>query len=273
MGHIINILREETVGKEIDNEARLEIEECIHLHINDLRIIMTKENFLAISDLFSAARKKYDEMGQPESLPTMQSLGGTKIGKLLSHNRFGIEHQIDNTFHIHHKNLRIHLNSGDFLGIMNLCGDARQNIPESFVREVLVSECSYHDIVNHYIALLNDYDKGMYPREDPGSIITLRNEMIRAWSNTGDWSKRVLGFPDVIHGPISDELDRRYLFTVYESIRQYGYASGPMARRYIWAYMRFDKVHITGSHRMAVIKKLDYRTIKVFLMSQPSDQL
>ncbi len=70
--------------------------------------------------------------------------------------------------------------------------------------------------------------------------------------------QRPNGLPDGIYPyHIPEEIDIKYLFAMYESIKKYGYAKGPYDKKYITAYKLSSgedgKIYITGAHRIACL--------------------
>lgn len=267
MGHITKILAErETGGGIYDDTARLEIEESIHFHFRDLRLILNKRDFLTLCSTFREAEKKYQQIGQPETTEKMVSLADAPLTPGLSHNRVGLEHQIDQTVHVHYKDLRMHLSTADFLYIASLFAHSAVNLPPSYTKIVSLSNCSYHEVVNKHVATLRAYKEGSYPKVSAEEEQHLREQIIAARSNVGDFSQRTLGFPDEYPGPVSEYLDNRYLFALYESIRKYGYAGAGYSGQYIVAYQLDQETYLTGAHRTAVLLSLEYTDILVYLV-------
>lgn len=131
MGFNFKILSEESVERSLyDNyPAILELREYIHFHEGNLRALYTKEEFLKVSDMFIAARKTYDEMGQPEPNEQDITLAATHFdGPRLYESRVALEYTKggapdgEHTIHFHYRNFRTHLTKGDFEQLAKLFG-------------------------------------------------------------------------------------------------------------------------------------------------------
>ena len=125
MGHNLKLLGEEQVDQTLyyEHSCTLELRECIHDHFEDMRPVYTKEEFIAMSDHWIAARKKYDEMGQPNPEEQNATLDTFRLqGKRLHHERAALEYTRGgadkdgggNTFHFHYRHVRTHLSKRDF---------------------------------------------------------------------------------------------------------------------------------------------------------------
>ena len=253
--------------------VRLELEECIHFHSDNLRLIWTIEDFQKIYPLFKAAFKKLEEQEFPKQSEFMQLLSGGKLSNSsLQHNRWAIEITKGGLIHIHIGNLRIHLPQIDFEALAN------------FFKEALVefySECrSFVDITGdniilpahvetEYLPFLRDYEKGTFPKVKATDIGRLKASV--------KWFIRFSDFENIQRemdkafvfkfGEVPKDLDKQYLFAVYESIKEWGYADGPFYREYISALKLRDNIQIMSAHRVAALLALGYEKIPVFLTS------
>jgi hypothetical protein len=267
MGSIVDILRERFIGPGVyNNTALLEINECIHFHYRDLRLVMSKNDFLALCGIFAKAEKKFREIGSPESTEQMVSLADTTISQGISHNRMGIEVQVRDDVHVHYRDLRIHVNIADLFAMCEVFGTAALNIPERYVAEVNISDCFHHPVVNDYVKFLKEYASGE-PKKTEG-MKTLRNRMITTWSKVGDYFQRVLGFPAGYPRMHEKSDDDNYLIAMYESIKKHGYAPDDVDVGYMVAHKQSNgRIYLTGSHRLASLIALGYTKMKVVLVS------
>jgi hypothetical protein len=73
MGYNINILAEKNAlsKRDVNHSARLELEECIHFHVDDFRFMWTTKEFLHLADIFAQAKEKVTEMGCPDQSDRM----------------------------------------------------------------------------------------------------------------------------------------------------------------------------------------------------------
>lgn len=269
MGHIIKMLQERKTGSIYNNEAWLEIEECIHFHWRDLRIILSKEDFLGLSKMFRDAEEQYRKLGCPEKMDKMTHLANAKFTGGLARGRLGIEYQKDDTVHVHYHDLRIHFKIADFLIWADVFQEAFYNLPDILIREIEIGQCVYHPVVKEYLKILEEYDMGKhsFTLENPAII---KSKIIDCWSKVGDYKVRNLGFPQEYPGDVPKELDRQYLIAIYESMKK-GYAKEKYKRCYVVAYKLRDKIYLTGAHRVASLIHLGYTKIKVYLVEPESN--
>lgn len=267
MGSIVDILRERFIGPGVyNNTALLEINECVHFHYRDLRLVLLKEDFLSLCELFKRAEKKYHEIGSPQSTEKMVSLADVSISPGISNNRMGIEIQVADDVHIHYRDLRIHVNIADLLAMCEVFGTSQLNIPSRYITELNISDCFYHPVVNDYVKFLKEYSSGA-PKSVAG-MKTLRNRMITMWSKVGDLALRVMGFPKDYPRQHNKEDDYDYLIALYESIKKYGYVPDDLDVGYMVAYKQKNgRIYLTGSHRLASLIALGHSKIKVILVS------
>lgn len=274
MGDIKEILSETVIGKKgiYENRARLEIEENIHLHYRDGRYILKKDDFLILSKLFNNAQQKYKEIGTPEFTKEMIQLANEPIGDSLHDNRLGCELNHDNTTHIHYRDLRLHVNRPDFHILSeNLhIGNLMLNMIEGEIVDLKDKKIRLHPVVYQHIENLKRYDNNEYPKENSEDVIRYLLIIKRYESHPNDNIKRGNGFPVNYPGNIPIELDRKYLFSMYESIKKYGYAEGPFYGQYIIIYKENDDStwYVKDSHRVACLLYLGMTKIKA-LVTEP----
>lgn len=271
MGKIKAILKEKEIGPGFyDDSARLEIEECIHFHFNDLRLFLDKNTFLRLCSLFDEAKTKFFALGAPESTDKMHLLANTKLKESKIGNRLAVEIQEDGRVHIHYNQLRIHLTLGDLFVFFEVFEWASKNIPEDFVKELVFDECDYHEVVDEHIRTLKIYAEG----GNGGITVSpdhLKRDINRTQSDCGDLSKRNFGLPPLFPKAYPRALDKLYLCALYEYLKKYGYAAGPFEGKYMVAYDSPGKPYILNAHRLTVLKFLGYKSAKCFLVEKESN--
>jgi hypothetical protein len=251
--------------------VRLELEECIHFHSDNLRLIWTVEDFKKIYPLFKVAFEKLEKQGFPKQSEFMQLLSGQKLpNSSLQYNRWAIELTKGGLIHIHIGNLRIHLPQIDFEALANF-------FKESLV-EFYSECCSTIDITDsniilpahvntEYLPFLDDYKKGLFPKIKATDVGRLKASV--------KWFIRLNDFENIQRemdksfvfkfGEVPEDLDKQYLFAIYESIKEWGYADGPFYREYIHCIQLEDKIQVMSAHRVAALLALGYKKIPVFL--------
>jgi len=283
MGHNIEMLNESAAQKGDDDvhSARLELEECIHFHTDAVRLVFTTEELLKMVDIFDNAKKEILGMGSPSFLKHMVSFGNVVFGKPCLHNdRVAVEVTLDGTIHIHHKNLRLHFSQMDFYDFADSVMDAGKALCQHLKTEIDINGAGvvYHPVTENHIKLLHEYVDGKYPKANAEDVTELkykmrRYEVLPKGDSTveADLQRPTGRLPDKFPGDIPVELDRNYLFSLYESIVKWGYASGPFYGDFIPAYKYSDgRVYLKGAHRAAVLKVSGYTKINVMMSTPPT---
>jgi hypothetical protein len=281
MGTNIKILAEREVDQTLyyDHQCNLELRECIHDHIEDFRMVYTEEEFLDMSDHWIAARKKYEEMGRPECYDDRADHLSTKVlkGDRLHHNRLAIEFTEGgadrdgggDTIHFHYRNQRFHLTKRDYYRMALAFEESRRSYNIDFSSKVKLSDpgVSIRQVATEtYVPWLEEYisDESI-PREDPDMFWDMfleHKDLLRP----EDIQRRKGGFIgfDKTTRNVPVEFDKRYLFTVYECMKKYGYAEGPFKYDYVRAHrVPNGTLEIAGSHRAAALTVLGYDEIPV----------
>lgn len=275
MGKIKSILYERPCGPGFyDKSARIEIEECLHVHYNDMRIFMDKDTFLRTSEMFIKAREEYDRMGQPESLNNMVLLADTELNESKIKPRIAIEIQKDNRVHIHYNDLRIHIGMGDLMVWFETFSHANRNIPDEYISFLRLSDCTYHPVVDDYVRFLKDAEeKKVYM----GNPIRIKRAMFKTKFDVGDLKTRNFGLPEGWPNQTAQAFDYAYLTALYCQIRQEGYGSNSNQYNFMVAYQRKpdkdgkqDVPRIINSHRLAVLKALGYETVWCYVVEPDS---
>lgn len=283
MGHNLKILAERPIDQTLyfDHSCALELRECIHDHVEDFRMIYTEDEFLKMSDHWIKARQEYEDMGRPQCYSDRSdNLSTIKLeGDRLHHDRLGVEFvqggaEKDgggDTFHIHYRNNRIHLTKRDFYRMCLVFEEARHAYNVDYATTIRLSDpnVALREVaVNDFIPWLCEYVTEDLPKANADDFWDMFLE-----------SKR-LGRPDEVQRPdggwlenqsrtrdLPEDFNRRYLYTIYECIKKYGYGEGPFKYDYIRAQMNHDsgKLELTGSHRAACLKVLGYDEVPVVI--------
>jgi len=261
MGKIRSILSEKEIGKGFYSEtARIEINESIHMHINENRFVWSKETFLKMVELFKQAEEQYYALGCPEATEKMHLLSGVDLPKQLSHNRIAVEQQKDSKIHVHYKDLRIHINEGDFYVFCETFDNAFLALSEDKKKTVEVSSLKYHPVVNEYIGWLLAY------KEPVSNWKQLKRTILRFRSLVGDWGTRNLGFPEGYPGKIDREVQKEYLYALYKDVLKNGIQS------LIVCYKLDDgSLQVINSHRFAIVKFMELKLVDVIVLDKESN--
>ncbi len=281
MGTNIKILAEREVNQTLyyDHQCNLELRECIHDHIEDMRMVYTEQEFLDMSDHWIAARKEYEEKGRPECTSTLADHLSTKVltGDRLHHNRLAVEFTEGgadkdgggDTIHVHYRNQRIHLTKRDYYRMALTFEESRRAYNIDFADTVRLSDpaVSIREYArNTLVPWLEEYVADMsIPREDPDMFWDMFLEQ-RNLLRPEDIQRRDGGFIGLekTTRTVPTEFDKRYLCTVYECMKKYGYAEGPFKYDYVRAHkVSNGTLEIAGSHRAAALTVLGYDEIKV----------
>lgn len=263
--------------------TRLELEECIHFHHGAFRNVWTIEEFAEIALLFNEAYSKMRELGWPKQSEHMTLLSGKNIEESpLQKNRWAIEITSSNLIHLHIGNLRLRLKPLDFEWLANMFKEA---IVEFYQYEKQTIDITGENIVlpTHiekiYIPLLKEYIQGKYTKVNPTEIGKLRQEV--------KWHIRYPKHKDTVledlvrpmdkdfcfqTGSVPRDLDTKYLFAIYESIKEWGYADGPFYGELISVLdIGNEKLQITDAHRIAALLILGYKEIDAFVSKPRKD--
>lgn len=281
VGQNIEILAESssTPGLHCHHAVTLELQECVHFHMEDFRFMWTVQELLAIAKAFEQAQKKVIELGIPESLEHMQMLGQVILdGDRLHQNRWAMELTKDGTIHFHNKSLRTHMFQADFQELCELFREASIELRQYGKQSINLSNAiiKYHPVVKQHRETLRSYISSNR-QADPNEVVKL--EYQRRWyrkfpqGKTEDTLQRPNGLlPTTWPGTVPDDFDKRYLYTIYESIKHFGYACGPFWGQLIPAYKQRDgSLYLIGSHRVASLLELGINQIDVFVCEPPSD--
>lgn len=288
MGYHLKLLSEEQVDQTLyyDHSCTIELRECVHDHFEDMRPVYNKEEFLAMSDHWIEARKKFDELGQPEPEEQNCTLHTFRLpGERLHHQRAALEFCRGgadkdgggDTLHFHYRHVRTHLSKRDF---NVLCGLWKQG-DKAYARHVkeLVDLTAPNVkvgqiVLEHYIPWLQEYiDNSDIPRENADNFWDMyleSKELIRPEDQQrpdGGWLLDVDG-NEVRTRTIPEDFNKKYLYTIYECIKKYGYGAGPFKYDYVHVQRFPDETYLVrGSHRAAVLTVLGYTEIPVVIIN------
>ncbi len=283
MGYNIKMLEERNAEKGMDENhtARLEIEECIHFHTDDFRFVFTTQEIIKIAQMFRDGRKILEGMGCPESSEHMVQLGGVFLDNKCMHNdRLAAEVTKDGSIHVHLKNLRIHMTPMDFYEFADGMRNALMSLGQHLETEIDITADNIiiPSIVNNYLSMLKGYDAAVPVVEVPAEKVSeLRYKM--KWFKRHPQGNAVEGnlqrpsgnLPKPFPGVIPEELNTEYLYSMYESIKKWGYASGPFYGDYMPAYKYPNgKIYLKGAHRTAALLHLGITNIKVLMTDAPT---
>lgn len=267
MGHIKKILNERPISKGVYNdEARLELHECIHFHFRDLRLFFDRDTFIEVSNMFAKARRKYDEMGQPDTLENMAALDTCQLNPSFIGTRLAIELQKNNLVHIHYNDLRIHVNLGDLMAWFEVFEHAYPNIPAEFIQELDLNAHKYHQVVDDHVEFLISHAAGEFRVQTPTDV---KNRIFIDKFSLGDYFQRNFGLPKDWPNPTPQVLDYAYLVALDNAIMTNGYA--PDGKYMIAFKLKDGSIQFVNSHRLAVLKALGYKKAKCFVVDAPND--
>ncbi len=276
MGHNVIILAEDSIPTTLHSRSLcLELRETIHDHFSDIRPVWTKEEFLTLSDHWAAARKKYDELGQPEPAETSCTLDARMMsGDCLHRDRVALEvtkggsPKGDDMVHFHYDNLRIHMTQSNFLQVAQIFKEALECYMNEFSKVINLNDLDVYwgtVVDKEYLSALEEYEGGANP-DDFKDLYLKSRRLIRPEDEqrySDGWLKREDGSEFRNQG-VPEEFDRKYLYAVLESIKKHGYGEGPYKNDYVRAQRTDEgKLLLTGSHRIACLLHLGYNEIRV----------
>lgn len=283
MGFNLKMLAECRVAQTLyyNHECHLELRECIHDHVEDLRQVYHKDDFLKLSDHWIRARAKYDELGHPEPAEQDIDLSVVVLGpERLHHDRAALEFtrggDVDggDTVHFHYRHQRVHLTKIDFYRLARLFSEGIRCFSKEYQETVKLSDPKVviRQVAKEtYLPWLKEYDEGKHPKEDPAAFWDMFLEMkdrIRPEElqrPDGGWLRDEPETRDVPR-----DFDRRYLFTMLECMRKYGYATGPFAHDLVCVQRDHEAgtLELAGSHRAACLVHLGYDEIPVIIANE-----
>ncbi len=288
MGYHLKLLSEEQIDQTLyyDHSFTLELRECIHDHFEDMRPVYTKEEFMAISDHWIEARKKYDELGQPEPKEQSWTLHACRLpGQRLHHERAALEFAKGgadkdgggDTFHFHYRHVRTHLSKRDFNVLCDLWRQGDKAYAQDFAETIDLNSDQVklsQTATDKYIPQLREYiENEEIPRanaDDFWDMYLESKKLIRPEEEQrvdGGWLLGEDG-KEVRNRGVPQDFDKRYLYTVYECIKKYGYGEGPFKYDYVHVQRMPDETYLVrGSHRAAALLVLGYTDIRAVVIN------
>lgn len=288
MGYNLKLRGEEQVDQTLyyEHSCTMELRECIHDHFEDMRPVYTKEEFLAMSDHWIQARKKYDELGQPAPKEQNAMLHTMRLpGKRLHHERAALEFTRGgadkdgggDTFHFHYRHVRTHLSKRDFKILCDLWKQGDKAYAQDFSEPVDLTSSSVklgQVAIDQYIPWLQEYVENQdIPRADPDDFWDMYLEskkLIRPEEEQrpdGGWLLDENG-NEIRARMVPEEFNKRYLYTIYENIKKYGYGEGPFKYDYVHVQRLPDDTYLVrGSHRAACLVLLGYTEIPAIVIN------
>jgi len=271
MGKHARILSERPIEPALysDWPLTVELRETFHLHYRNWRPVVNKEQFLLIADALTRARQEFDRLGQPDP-DASQSLGlaDVKLPPPLHQNRLALEHCVDDTIHFHFDDMRLHVDEKTFFRMGLVFREGLQEYCKHNATIIKLSEAVCPGrALEPYLSWLDEYLASEH-REDPDDFADRLLEMKRCQRPEDEqrYSAGWLKHPDGTEYRtrlVPKEINKRYLCTMYESIKKYGYGQGPYKYDYIRAVRLGGKIQLTGAHRAACLIKLGYEEIPV----------
>jgi hypothetical protein len=278
MGYNLKILSEAQVNTHLFNRCcRLELRENFHNHEADMRPVYTKEEFLALSDMWIEARAKYDAMGQPNPEEQNINLADTRLpGEGLHKDRVALELTGNITtkeremVHFHINNFRLDLVEEDFMAVARIWTEALRSFNQASAKQISLQDKETVRIPGVaeelYIPWLQEYiDNPEIPRANPDNYWDMFLESKRLLRPEDDQRYSQGWHPtEPRTRTIPEDFNRSYLYTLYEVIKKYGYGKGPFNYDYIPAESLPDgRIHLSAAHRVACLWVLGYNNVEV----------
>ena len=235
----------------------MEAAENIHVHWRDTRIQLFPEDFDNFSKYVANAHSKWTEMGKPVQDDRNINLGDPFKCKAPGFfcDRMTVEEQEAGGIHIHWRDTRIHADHGHFIEFATMVQEAHLAFKNIHKEVIKLSEIEHPAVADTYVEWLQDYIISAPGTIDGDSCAEFCREKNLCLASDS---------------PISEDLDRKVLFSIYESIKKYGYARGPFFGDYVVCWLKDDgKVYMAAAHRWAALKMLEYDEVTVCLIRVP----
>jgi len=239
----------------------LEAAENIHFHWRDTRLQLLPEDFDGLHDCIVKAHKQWVDDGKPIQDDKNIPLGGgpvecAEIG--FNHGLLTMEEQVDGSIHIHWRDTRIHVDHIQFTSFAMMTREAQLAFLDIHKELVVFDTLEHPAISDIYMEWIKEYiDSGN--KVNPDSCIELcmkKNKLIAE------------------DKPANDELEKQVVFSIYESIKKYGYAIGPFYGEYAICWELEDgKKYMAAAHRWAALKTLGYKNILVCTVPEIGSKL
>lgn len=269
--------REANPGLDHGHAINIELEECVHFHLEDWRFVWTMDEFRKIASAFRQAEEKAHQLGFPNCTVEHHNLGHAILDEPMHSDRLAVEITSNGTLHLHNKSMRLHMYPQDFYDYAEAMREAQLALNQHHAQEVNITDenIAYHSVTHLYLKWLDEYLETV-DQVNPTEIGKLADQVRWHIRHPNGASEDKLQRPDghlpkYPYGQIPEDLNRRYLACIYESIKEWGYASGPFEYDYMPAYkLDTGKIYLKGAHRTAALVKLGYTNIKVVLTDPPS---
>ena len=235
----------------------MEAAENIHAHWKDTRLQMSPEDFDNLAKYVAEAHKKWIDLGRPIQDNQNINLGDPFKCKESGFfcDKMTIEEQEVGGIHIHWRDTRIHADYGHFLEFGTMVSEAYLAFKEVHKERVKLNELEHPAVADGYLIWLQEYREGKYEKVNADDCIKICMEKHKYLAN------------DIT---VPSELDKKVLFSIYESFVKYGYASGPFHGDYIVCWLRDDgKKYMAAAHRWASLKTLGCDEIEVCTIPAP----
>ena len=176
----------------------------------------------------------------------------------------------DDTIHFHFDDMRLHIDPRTFIRLGLVFREGLQEYCKHNATVVKLSEVEYASIVdNSYLPFLDEYVSSNECKDSDNSLDVLlehkrclRPEDEQRYSD--GWLKSADGTECRARSVQLTAIDKTHLFTLFESIKKYGYGEGPYKYDYIRAERKDDgKIYLTGAHRVACLIKLGYEDVSI----------
>lgn len=242
----------------------MEAAENVHLHWRDTRINLYPEEIEPFYRSVKAAYERIKELGFPSYNDKNVSLFAPPMKCKepgIFYNIASIEEQEVGGIHIHWRDTRLHMDKAHFIEFAYMFRDALSEFMRHNKKTIKIDDLEKPEGVSQeYYKMLEDYEAGKY------------KDKYEAKDCHYFCLKRGRDREKMDH--IDPDVDRSLLFTLYESIKKYGYAKGPYINEYATVWKRPDgKLYFSGAHRWAVLKKLGYKEIDVCIIPMPDPKI
>lgn len=256
MGHIRNLLSSRIVTSESGYQHFvMEAAENVHIHWRDTRIQMLPEDFEKLKLSVDTAYSMWVDKGKPIQNDANINLGEPFKCKDPGFfcDKFTIEEQQTDGIHIHWRDTRIHSDVGHFLYFAGMVSESVIAFKLAKKERVKFSSLIKPAITKVYDEWLNDYLRlGIVANAD--DVVRLSFEKSRYLTD---------------NKLIPEDLDKKLLFSIYESIKRYGYAQGPYYGDYIECWKTSEGIYMAAAHRWSILNKLGYDEVDVCIIPPP----
>lgn len=263
MGAIKHMLsRRETISESSYKHFVMEAAENVHFHWRDTRINLYPSEVEPFYEYIKGAYEKMKELGFPSQDDRNINLGQPmqcKVPGIFQH-IVSIEEQVVGGVHLHFRDTRIHIDQAHFVEIAYMFKEALAVFMEVHKQEINLNDVNYpNGVTEEYMELLKEYIDGKHEKRNPEHCIYYC--MMRDMEETRN-------------NKYSKETDLNLLFSLYESIKEYGYAGGPFLGELATVWIEDGKKpYFTNAHRYAVLKILGYDVVSVCLIPCPSQKI